>query len=182
MTIAVPPRCPTSVLILGSCCCISDSDGAISPTVSSVSTAYTVSLGCAARRSPGSSTSPLPPQLLSASKLEWPIVISSRAITVLDVQGSRRMNRKSQLLSTRRGAQNSEWRLALYDCCRDRFVAQRLYFNPRLRLPAHHHAGWQPHHAPRQRRRIGSAGVCMRVQSCTRDSAFCTLHCELNDI
>ena len=61
MTIEVPPSRPTSLLILGSRCCISDSDGAISPTVSSVSTAYPVSLGCVARRSPGSSTSAAEP-------------------------------------------------------------------------------------------------------------------------
>lgn len=42
MTIAIPPTRPTSLSILGSRCCISDSDGAISPTVSSVSTLLTL--------------------------------------------------------------------------------------------------------------------------------------------
>ena len=51
-------------------------------------------------------------------------------------------------------------------------MAQRLYFNPRLQLPAHHHVGWQPHHAPRQRRRIGVSAYARPVLH----SALCTLY------
>jgi hypothetical protein len=43
-------------------------------------------------------------------------------------------------------------------------VAQRLYFNPRLQLPAHHAGS----HAPSKRRRIGSACAC---RQCTLHSA-----------
>ena len=49
MTITILPTRPACALIWGSRWCISNSDGAISPTVSPVSTAYPLSLGSLAR-------------------------------------------------------------------------------------------------------------------------------------
>lgn len=77
-------------MIWGSRCCISDSDGAISPTVSPVSTAYPVSLGSIAVRSPSSSTSgaetsPYPASLHLEAEMANRDTVSPQAITVLVV-------------------------------------------------------------------------------------------------
>jgi len=111
---------------------------------------------CVATRSPGSLTSgpsPLASQLLSTS---WPIVLSPRAIVFLNAAENERQ------VMHKAWRANSEWRLALY--CIVGIVAQRLYFKPRLRVPAHHAGS----HALSNQRCIGSAGTC---RQCTLQTA-----------
>ena len=101
MTIAILLTRPASSLMWRSRCCISDSDGAISPTVSPVSTAYLVSLGSIAVKCPGSSTSaaetsPYPAPLHLDVEQANRDIVSPQAVTVLVVAESGEQN--NQLL------------------------------------------------------------------------------------
>ena len=101
MTIAILLTRPASSLNWGSRCYISDGDGAISPTVSPVSTAYPVSLGSIAVRCPGSSTSgaetsPYTTPLRLEAEMANRDIVSPQAITVLLV--AKNVEQNNQLL------------------------------------------------------------------------------------
>jgi hypothetical protein len=131
-------------------------------------------------RSPGASTcgvepsSPYQPQLLSTWRLEYSSQLRYR-LEPSPSWTSRRMNRRASC-STRRGAQNSEWRLALYYyCCR---ICQcgtegctlilvsdcqrtTLAATPRAQTTAAHWFGWRirVQHSPAQSCTLHSANL-----------------------